>query len=205
MSGNVGDDRRAITRSGPADPRLRFSWLLAGGPARSRSEFQARTPAPLLGASLVVVPPLGQYDSSRLVNLGANRWAWRPEIGVSFPKGPWQFDLYAGVWLFGTNDDFYGGQRRSQESVASYQAHVSYTFRPGMWIAANGTYYTGGVTTVNGVRGRDLQNNFRAGLTFSMTLTRAHSLKLAFSDGATTRVGGDFRSVALAWQYVWFD
>ena len=205
VEGNVGEERRAITRSGLADPRLRFSVLLAGGPALSRTEFQARPRGPIVGASLVVVPPLGQYDPSRLINLGSNRWAWRPEIGVSFPKGPWQFDLYAGVWLFGANDDFFGGQRRTQEPVASYQTHVSYTFRPGMWLAANGTYYTGGVTTVDGVEGTDLQKNTRVGLTFSMALTRGHSLKLSFSDGATTRVGGDFRAAGIAWQYIWFD
>lgn len=156
-------------------------------------------------SSLVVVPPLGQYDPSRLVNLGSNRWAGRPEIGVSFPRGPWQFDLYTGVWLFAANDEFYGGQRRTREPIASYQAHVSYTFRPGLWLAANGTYYTGGVTTVDGVEGSDLQNNTRVGLTFSMALTRGHSLKLSFSDGTTTRVGGDFRAGAVAWQYTWFD
>jgi hypothetical protein len=205
VSGNVGEDRRAITRSGLADPRLRFSTLLVGGPAQTRSEFAGSARGPIVGVSLVVVPPLGQYDSSRLINLGANRWAWRPEVGVSLPRGPWQFDLYAGVWLFGTNDDFYGGQRRTQEPVASYQTHVSYTFRPGAWVAVNANYYTGGVTTVDGVRGGDLQNNLRVGLTISMALTRGHSLKLAYSDGATTRVGGDFRSIGVAWQYLWFD
>jgi hypothetical protein len=205
VSGNVGEDRREITRSGLGDPRLRFSAILVGGPAQTRSEFAGSARGPILGVSLVVVPPLGQYDSSRLINIGANRWAGRPEVGVSFPHGPWQFDLYAGVWLFGTNDDFYGGQRRTQENVASYQTHISYTFRPGLWVAANGTYYTGGVTTLDGVRSRDLQNNFRFGLTFSMALKGGHSLKLAYSDGATTRVGGDFRSVVVGWQYAWFD
>ena len=204
-SGNVGEDRRSITRSGLADPRLRFSMILLGGPALSRAAFQGRKRGPMLGVSLVVVPPLGQYDPDKLVNIGTNRWAWKPEIGVSFPRGAWQFDVYAGAWLFDDNTEFYGGRRRSQEPLTSYQAHVSYTFRPGLWAAADATYYSGGVTTVGGLRSADLQNNLRYGLTLSMALKQGHSLKLGLSDGAMTRVGGDFVSVGLSWQYAWFD
>jgi len=205
ITGNVGEDRRSITRSGLGDPRLRFSAILFGGPALPRNAFAGRARAPILGVSVVVVPPLGQYDSSRLINLGTNRWAWRPEVGVSLPRGPWQYDFYAAVWLYGTNDDFFGGQRRTQESLASYQAHVSYTFRPGLWLAADATYYTGGVTSIDGVRGRDLQNNSRLGLTLASALGRGHSIKLAVSDGASTRIGGEFLAASIAWQYIWFD
>ena len=96
VSGNVGEEAESITRSGPGDPRLRLSINLAGGPALTPAEFAHRKPTTTLGASLTVVPPLGQYDSTRLINIGANRRSFKPELGVSYPVGRWYLEGYAG-------------------------------------------------------------------------------------------------------------
>jgi hypothetical protein len=204
-SGSVGEDRRSVSRSGVADARLRFSTLLLGGPALKVRDFQSRARKPTLGASLIMVVPTGQYAAERLVNVGTNRWAVKPELGYSHPHGPWQTDLYVGAWLFGDNDEFLGSQRREQRPVLNYHGSVSYTLRPGTWAALGVTYFSGGVTSVDGVPNADKKDNLRVGVTLSMALGGGHSVKFYASDGALTRVGGDFRSLGLAWQYAWFD
>lgn len=204
-SGNVGETRRSVQRSGMGDLRLRFATLLVGGEALAPREFAARKRGPGVGLSVVVVAPTGQYEPSRLVNVGTNRWAAKPEVGLAWPRGPWQFDLHGGVWVFGDNRDFLGSGRRSQDPVWNLHAGVSYTLRPGTWAALGGTWYAGGRTAVDGVKDDNRQDNFRLGATLSTALGRGHSLKLTYSDGAVVRVGGDFRTLGVAWQYTFFD
>ncbi|HET6898704.1 MAG TPA: transporter, partial [Vicinamibacteria bacterium] len=151
VEGNVFEERRTVHRSGLGDLRLRLTSNLVGGPALSPKEFAQRHPRTTLGASLVVVAPTGQYDPSKLVNLGTNRWSFKPEIGLSHPAGRWFLEAYAGAWAFSDNADFFGGSRKEQEPLASLQAHVSYVFRPRLWLAGDATFYTGGRTTVDGV------------------------------------------------------
>jgi hypothetical protein len=153
-SGDVGEARRVADRSGLGDIRLRASILLMGGPALSRQAFAARKPKPILGVSLAAVAPTGQYRPDKLVNIGANRWAFKPEIGVSVPMGRWQADAYAAVWLYQDNDDFFGGKTLERAPMGAFQAHLSYTLRPGLWAAVDGAYYSGGATTTNGAQAR---------------------------------------------------
>jgi len=121
------------------------------------------------------------------------------------PLGLWHLEAYAGVWLFTTNDSFYGGQKRKQDPLTSLQAHVSYTFRQRLWLAANATWYRGGSTSLDGVPKADLQENTRLGLTLSLPVGARQSLKLTWNDGASTRIGGDFTTWGVAWQLLWFD
>jgi hypothetical protein len=204
VSGDVMEERREVTRSGQGDMLLRFVTNLIGDPAVTRQEFAHAKPRTTLGASLVVSMPTGQYDGTKLINIGANRWAFKPEIGLSQPVGNWVFDVYAGVWFFTTNDNFFGGVTRSQQPIVSLQAHVSYNFRPGFWLAVDGTWYSGGQTTVAGLLKDDRQDNARVGLTLAVPLTRTQSLKAVWTRGATTRIGQDFTTYSLAYQIRWF-
>lgn len=205
LEGNVQEDRRSVHRSGIADVRLRGSVLLWNGSAVDRATFVKREPAPVVGVSLTVVAPVGQYDPAKLVNIGTNRWAVKPEVGYTHPLGAWQVELYGGVWVFGDNDEFYGGRRKEQDPIATFQGHLVYTFRPNLWIAANLTHYSGGRTTLDGVQQADLQKNVRVGVTGAVPLGHGHTLKISWSRGAITRIGGDFASYGLAWQYAWLD
>ena len=205
LQGEVAESFRRITRSGLADARLRLAVNLVGGPALKPADFVKRRPRTTLGASLVVQMPTGQYDGTKLINLGTHRWSFKPELGVSHPHGRFDLDFYAGAWLFTTNEDFYGGQVRKQDPIGTLQAHVSYTFRPRTWLAADATFYTGGRTTIDGQSNDDLQQNSRLGLTGALPLGRRHSLKVSWASGFTTRVGGDFQTLAVAWQFLWFD
>jgi len=204
VKGDVAEVTRSVTRTGFGDLRLRFTLGLLGSPALSPREFVRRTPAPALGASLVVVAPTGEYFPDKLINIGANRWTFKPEIGLTWPRGKWYLELTGGVWLFGDNDDFFGGVVREQEALTSFQANASYTFRPRLWLSAGWTHYTGGRTTVDSVRKSDWQDNDRYGITLSIPLSTRQSLKFAASRGASTRIGSDFDSYGISWQMVWF-
>lgn len=204
VTGDVFEDRRTVNRSGQGDLQLRFASNILGGPALAPAEF-VRTPfKPTLGGSLTVLMPTGQYDGDKLVNIGTNRWSFKPELGLSWPAGKWTLDFYAGAWLYTANDDFFGGHRRTQDPLVSLQGHVSYNFQPGFWLALDGTWYAGGETVVDGVAGSDRQQNSRIGLTLALPLGRRHAIKLAGARGATTRIGQNFTTVGLTYQYHWF-
>lgn len=204
VHGDVYDVGRSVSRSGFADPLFRVAVNLMGGPALSPLEFRRHEPETSLGTSLTVIPPWGQYDPSKLINLGTNRWSFKPELGLSQPLGDWAIEFYAGVWLFTENDNYFGGQVRKQDPLASYQAHVVYTVRPRLWAAFDFTYYAGGTTTINGQRKNDRQDNTRAGITLSIPMTHSQSLKLTWARGVSTRIGSSFDTLGAAWQLLWF-
>jgi len=204
-SGNIGENRASVSREGVGDSKLRLAVNLIGGPAMTPREFARREPKTTLGVSLTVNIPTGEYDGSKLVNIGTNRWAAKTELGLMHPMGKWMVEAYAGAWFFEDNDDFFGGQRREQEPLMSVQAHVSYTFNPRTWIALNTTYYEGGQTNLNGINKQDRQSNSRAGITFSMPVGKQYSLKFNYSRGATTRIGSDFTQYGVGLQYTWLD
>lgn len=208
ISGSVGEETRQVTRSGLADPRLKLSVNLLGGRALTPREF-ARAPRPqptIVGVSIAVAPPLGQYTGAKLINLGANRWAFKPEVGVSHAIGRWTIEGYSGVVLFTTNREFYtGASVRAQDPIVALQGHVSYTLRRQLWAAFDATWYSGGTSTVNGTQKADLQRNSRLGATLSLPVGRQQSIRFSGSTGATTRVGADFHTFGAAWQLTWFD
>ena len=151
------------------------------------------------------MPPIGEYNPAHLINLGSNRWSFKPEVGVAQPIGRWTLEGYLGVWFFTTNTAFFSGDsRRSQDPIVAAQAHISYTFPSRAWLALDGTWYRGGQTSVNGGLKADLQRNTRAGATLSLPIGRRQSVKLSYTTGASTRVGTDFDTLGVAWQLVFF-
>lgn len=205
-SGRVFEQRREIHRSGLADLRLKLSVNLYGNPARSPRDFaRFRKRTTIIGTSLTIAAPAGQYDPSKLINLGTNRWAIKPELGISYPVRGFDLDAYCGVWLFSANHNFFpGAQTRTQDPVTAVQGHASYTIRPRLWLAADITWYHGGTSSVNGISSL-AQNNSRAGVTLSLPIGSKQSIKIAYSTGTTSRAGTDFDTVGVVWQFAWFD
>jgi hypothetical protein len=188
---------------GLVDPRIKFSIGLWGAPALSTDEFANRRRATSISASLTVMPPFGRYEGDRLASLGANRWAFKPEIGVWHPIGRWTLEASLGAWFYTENDDYLGGVR-SQDPITAVASHVSYTFGDRSWLALNATLFFGGRTDVDGVRNDDEQDNMRFGLTYSRPITQRQSIKFTYSTGARTRRGSDFDTFTLTWQLVRF-
>jgi len=198
----LGEDV-SVDRTGLADSQVRLAINLYGAPALTLTDFIRQKRRTVLGASLTTVWPLGQYDSNKVVNLGTHRWAFKPELGVSRTVGHWTFEGYAGVWLFATNDHFAGGRVRTQQPLTSFQFHVEYQFRPRLWVAFNSNFYSGGRTSIDGVKNVDFQKNSRLGGTLSVPVGQRQAIKAAVSKGAVTTIGADFLSLSAAYQYTW--
>jgi hypothetical protein len=205
VSGRVSGDAASTSRAGLSDMRLRLSWLVRGAPAASIIEIARAPRRTILGVSLNMAAPSGEYFPDKLINLGTNRWAFRPEFAVSQPiRQNWLLDLYAGVWFFTANPESYPGTlRKTQSPLGSFQGHVSYNFARTTWAAFDVTYYVGGRTTVEGLAPTDRQNNLRTGGTLAVGVGQRHSIKIAASRGAIVRLGTDFTSFSVAWQTAW--
>jgi hypothetical protein len=190
-------------RAGPADGRIRFAMNLYGGRAMTLKEFAEYRPRSIVGASVTVGVPIGQYSPERLINLGTNRWSFKPEVGWGRTDGPWTVEAYAGVWFFTANPDYFGGRVRRQRPIASAQVHLQYAIRPRLWTSFNANFYAGGRTTVGDRVNLDLQRNSRIGGTLSLPVGGRQTLKMAVSRGAWTTIGGDFTSFSAAYQFIW--
>ncbi len=187
---------------GFADPSFRVSMNFIGAPALSLAGFKEYQQNFVLGGSLKILAPFGQYDSSKLVNIGTHRWTVKPELGLSKTFGPVVLELVGAVALYTDNDDFQG-QTRTQKPIYSAQGHVVYKFRNGIWLAVSSTYYAGGRSATNGVENPDAQSNSRLGATLAIPVNKNNSIKLYTSSGVSTRTGSDFDTYGLAWQYRW--
>jgi hypothetical protein len=206
VTGKVFEQQARVTRSGLGDARIKLSVNLRGNPAMTPQEFRAAPRRTIVGTSLLVIAPAGQYYDTKLINLGTNRWSFKPEVGVAVPKGRWDLDGYVGVWLYSSNSDFYpGGRFRTQDPVLAIQGHASYTVRPRLWIAADGTWYHGGAARVDDGDPSADMNNSRLGITLSFPVGRRYSAKVAYGSGVVARTGTDFRTVAVAWQVLWLS
>src|SRR6476661_6159611 len=151
--------------AGLGDPRFRFSFNLFGAPALSAKDFASYQQDLIVGVSLQFSAPLGQYDDSKLLNLGNNRWSFKPELGISKAWGPWTFELAPSVTFFSNNTDFVGGNTFAQAPFYAVQGHILYTFQSGAWFALDGVYFSGGRISLNGVKSDNEQRNSRAGFT----------------------------------------
>lgn len=206
VTGEVGDQQRSLSRTGFSDMRMRLSVLFLGAPAATLPQMMKdKTRKTILGASINIVAPTGEFFPDKLINLGTNRWAFRPELALSQPLGKrCLFDLYGGVWLFTNNSTFYPGNvLRKQEPMGAFQGHFSYNVNARSWVAFNATFYSGGESSLEGVAKDDRQSNMRIGLTAMVPTGKMSSLKFAASTGAVVRIGQDFTTFSLGWQKSW--
>ena len=201
--GDVEGQPASIVRSGYGDLALRMSVNLFGAPALALPAYRDYRQDVIVGASLLVTAPTGQYYPDKLVNIGTNRWSFKPEVGVSKALGNWTLEGALGVTLFTDNDQFAGSNVRHQDPLYAAQAHLIYNLNPALWVALDTTYYTGGSTSINGVAKADRQENWRWGATASQALDRYNSLKFYFGTGATVRAGTKFDTAGIVWQHRW--
>ena len=200
-----------VYRSGLLDSTYRFSINLKGGPAMDVQQFGRWKQKTIIGVSLRVVAPTGQYDSTKLINYGANRWAFKPELGLSRRWGHWVLDAYGGAWLYTTDPKFFSQNRynpgvsaRTQAPIGAFEWHLSYDVRPRLWASLDGNFWFGGRTSLNGVENpATYLRNSRIGATVSIPVNQHQALKFSYSNGAYIRYGGNFQNVAVAWQYSW--
>jgi hypothetical protein len=205
--GDVFAQSRSIYRSGMLDSSFRFSVNLMGGPAMEPKEMAKWKQKRLLGTSLKVVAPTGQYSGTKLINWGSNRWGFKPELGYSECWGHWILDGYAGVWFYTTNSSFYDGpvtKPQSEAPVGALEGHLSYDVKPRFWISLDGNFWWGGIASLSGIQNLETkQTGSRLGGTASFPISKHQSIKISYSDGTYIRFGGNYQNVSVAWQYSW--
>ena len=207
FQGDLSGQSRSVYRSGLLDSSFRFSVNLIGGPAMQPMEYAKWKQKRLLGVSLKVVAPTGQYSGAKLINWGSNRWAFKPELGYSERWGHWLLDGYAGVWLFTTNPAFYDGpvtKPQSEAPIGALEGHLSYDVRPRFWVSMDVNFWAGGITSLSGIRNlATKQTGSRIGGTASIPISKHQSIKVSYSNGTYIVFGGNYQNVSVAWQYYW--
>lgn len=202
-TGYVNNVYRTRDTAGMADPAFFLSINLSGAPALSQPEFRGYKQDTIIGFTLKVSAPLGQYENNKIINLGTNRWSIKPELGISKSVGRWSFDVAIASIFYTDNDDFDSGKTRKQDPIYSAQANVIYSFANKVWASIGTTYYEGGRTSIDGIVRNDLQRNWRNGFTVAIPVNRNNSFKVFGSSGVSTRTGTDYDSFGIAWQYRW--
>jgi hypothetical protein len=207
FEGVVSQIDSSTSRTGFADPLFRLSIILVGGRAMGMKEFFKSDPKKFkLGLSFRVRAPLGQYDPTKLINLGANRWAFKAGFAASYTiKKKLTFEGHLVSWFFTENKSFFNGNTIYQKPVVGAQLHISYVFKPGIWLAVSAGATGLGKTVVNGVEQDNLQRNSRFGIAFAYRISKHHSLKIALTTGVSTRYGANFTTFLIAYQFIWFD
>lgn len=207
FSGNLTDEQKHLYRSGLLDSTYRLSVNLKGGPAMQPKEFMKWKQKTLIGVSLKILAPTGQYSPTKLINWGANRWAFKPELGYSRRRGNWLLDGYAGVWFYTVNPQYYSppnSQPQTQAPIGSFEGHLSYDIKPRLWFSVDGNFWFGGVTSLNGISNpATRQTSSRIGVTGSVPLSKHQSLKCSYNSGTYIRFGGNYQNISVAWQYSW--
>jgi outer membrane putative beta-barrel porin/alpha-amylase len=203
FTGLVSGDIRTRSPAGLADPRVRLAVNIVGSPALAMPEFVRYRQRTIVGLALQVVAPLGQYDPDRLINLGSNRWSFRPEVGVSRALGRLTLEFAAGAWVFTANDDFFGGQELTQRPLYFAKGAAIWSFRGGRWVALNYGRANGGQTSVDGDENSPLQENDRIAATLLLPMRRTQALRLTYTSGLSTRLGADFDTVGVGYQFSW--
>jgi len=148
--------------------------------------------------------PTGLYFADKRINVGSNRWGFKPEVGVSKRFNRIYAEAFSGVWFYTDNNDYVSGKTLAQEPVFSFQVHGTYYFKNRMGLSLSGNWFKGGQTVINGIESGALLNNWRVGGTWTIPVAKGHSLKLQFHTGAFTASGYDYKLGLLAYQYVFF-
>jgi hypothetical protein len=207
FTGSVMGQQQSIYRSGLLDTSIRFSINLKGGPAMTPQVYSKWKQKTLIGLSVKIVAPTGQYEPTKLVNWGINRWAFKPELGYSKHWNHWVLDGYGGAWFYTTNPASFNlplPQPQSQAPIGSLEGHLSYDLKPRYWVSLDGNFWWGGVTTLNGIQNlQTRQTSSRIGATGSVPLGKHQSIKISYSNGTYIRFGGNYQNVSVAWQYSW--
>jgi len=186
------------SRVGLSDPSIRLSMILAG-----EKPDALATSNTVIGAAVAIGLPLGEYLEGRLLNLGQNRYYIRPQMGVLHTRGKWSYELTGSVFLFGDNDDFFGGATLEQDPLYAVQTHLIYAFdKPGYWAALSAGYGWDGQSTIDGSKVDDSRRLFLSALAVGAPIGKRQGIKLAYVRTRTnTSKGADVDSLTLGWSH----
>ena len=207
-SGLVNGVPAAVSRHGLSDTFVRFAVNLYGAPPLSGKEYGAyrrsANPETIIGAGLVVRLPTGDYMEDKLINLGQNRFVFRPQLGVQHTWGKWSAELTGEVSLYTENDDFFNGNKLEQEPLYIVHGHLTYSFNPGHWAGISFGYDYGGESTINGIDKDDRRQDVGLALNYVYPFNRRSGIKVGYISTRTQEsVGNDTDTLTVALSVLW--
>jgi hypothetical protein len=206
LSGSISGTNINGSATGVGDSSYAVGVLLRGGPALSVAEFADYKPTTIVGVSLSMAAPTGSYDHNKLLNLGTDRWSFKPEVALSRPFGPeqkWQLDAYANAFFFTDNSSYHGIDILRQEPLPGVEGHISYFFIDSAWVSVDTRYSFRGSTFVNGVNQNNAQQNFILGSELNLSLNVQNSIVLEFAKAVVHQNGPALTGFAVKYSYSW--
>jgi hypothetical protein len=206
LSGSITGTDITGSTTGTGDSAYTVALLLKGGPALSPEQFDTAETTTTIGVSLSTTAPTGQYDSTKLLNLGSDRWSFKPELAISRPFGPdqrWVFDAYANSYLYTNNDRYRGAQILRQRALVGLEGHISYTFNNTIWASLDTRYSFLGDTIVSGVNQNNSQENFIVGSEVVVSANSRNSFTFEFAKAAIHQNGPSLTGFAVKYDYTW--
>lgn len=194
-------------RNGASDTFLRLAVNLYGAPplrGKAFQEYRSRARKTTFGVALGIQLPTGNYEDDKLINLGGNRYVFRPQMGVVHETGKWVFEATGTVWLYTKNDDFFNGNKLEQDPLYTFQSHIIHNHRPGMWTGLSLGYSYGGESEINGIDKDDRKRYFGWALNFGFPISRKIGLKFGYLNLDTREsTGSDTESITVGIAYAW--
>jgi hypothetical protein len=191
---------RTVSESarGFGDPTLEFDISLVG-PAAQKDLVDPLRYEPGFSLDLIVdlAIPIGEYDDTRHLNLGQNRWYGRIGFPIVWQLGPWvpsrrtTLEFLPAVWLFGPNND-YVGQTLKTDPLFQLDMHLTRDFTDRFWASLDGVWYTGGAATLDGVKGAKL-DNLAFGLTLGYQINDNLGLTFGYKSTVNDKAPGDLQ------------
>jgi hypothetical protein len=206
LDGSLGGTNIHSSTSGAGDSNYAVAMLLKGGPALSFEKFRDYTPTTTLGISVTITAPTGAYNADRILNLGADRWSFKPEIGLSYPFGSdqkWEIDAYANTYFYTNNSAYHGREILRQEPLAGFEGHLSYAFADSVWLAFDTRYSFRGSTVIDGVPQDNPQQNFIVGSELNIGLSASSSLVVEVAKAVVHVNGPAVVGVSVKYDYTW--
>ncbi|WP_448653047.1 transporter [Pseudomonas fluorescens] len=189
---------------GMGDTQVVFAHNFFGGPALTAAEFANWKPETFLTGAFWLTMPTGDYDKDRIINIGSNRWVFKPEIGFGTPIGPTWLEINTYVSLFGDNKDYHGDSKLEQKPLYAIEGHYSYTINRALWVSLDATYNRGGESKIDGDWQDNKQENGLLGASLGFMLSPQFGGLVAYSDTVSERTGSpDVNTWTFRLQYVW--
>lgn len=189
---------------GMGDTQIVFAHNIFGGPALTAEEFASWKPETFLTGALWMTMPTGDYDKDRIINIGSNRWVFKPELGFGPPIGPTWLEINTYVSLFGDNKDYHGDSKLEQKPLYAIEGHYSYTINRALWVSLDATYNRGGESRIDGDWQDNKQENGLLGASLGFMLSPQFGGLIAYNDTVSERTGSpDVNTWTFRLQYVW--
>ena len=207
-TGLLNGSPASTSRRGLSDTFVRLALNLYGAPPLKGKDFAVyraeNKDETIIGVALAVRLPTGNYKDDKLLNLGKNRFAFRPQLGFIHSWGRWTVEATGEVAFYTKNDDFYNGNTLEQEPLYIIHGHLISSFNPGFWISASYGYDYGGEISINDVDKDDKKQDIGWVFSLAYPINRSSGIKVSYIETQSREdTGLDSRTLTASIAFLW--